>query len=65
MGWNRSAEEKTPDENLAAFFQGASGFAAECPGVSVDTIRRVLKKLRGERVECLGRGQHAKWRRLN
>ena len=38
----------------------------ECPGVSLDMIRRVLKKLRSEgRVECLGRGQSAKWRRTD
>ena len=37
-----------------------------CPGVSVDLIRRVLKNLRAERkVECLGRGQQAQWRRLS
>ena len=36
----------------------------ECPGVSVDLIRRVLKELRDAgRVECLGRGQSAQWRR--
>lgn len=35
-----------------------------CPGVSLDLIRRVLKNLRGSRVECLGRGQNAQWRRL-
>jgi Fic family protein len=35
-----------------------------CPNVSVDMIRRVLKNLRSEnRVECLGRGQSAKWRK--
>lgn len=35
-----------------------------CPGVSIDLIRRVLKKLRAEgRVECLGRGQDAQWRK--
>jgi Fic family protein len=35
-----------------------------CPGVSMDMIRWVLKNLRvsGE-VECLGRGQKAKWRK--
>lgn len=38
----------------------------ECPGVSVDLIRRVLKTLRAlKRVECLGRGQHAEWRKTN
>lgn len=36
-----------------------------CPGVSVDLIRRVLKNLRADgKVECLGRGQQAHWRRL-
>lgn len=34
----------------------------ECPGVSVDMIRQVLKTLRSsQQVECLGRGQHAQW----
>lgn len=34
----------------------------ECPGVSLDMIRRVLKDLRvSGRVECLGRGQQAQW----
>jgi Fic family protein len=36
-----------------------------CPGVSVDLIRSVLKDLRAQgKVECLGRGQQAQWRRL-
>ena len=36
----------------------------ECPGVSLDLIRQVLKTMRKEkRVECLGRGQNAEWRR--
>jgi Fic family protein len=34
----------------------------ECPNVSVDMIRRILKNLQKEgRVECLGRGQSAQW----
>jgi Fic family protein len=34
----------------------------ECPGVSIDLIRRVLKNLRAARkVKCLGRGQSARW----
>ena len=37
----------------------------ECPGVSVDMLRHVLKSLRAERrVECLGRGRNARWRRV-
>ena len=36
----------------------------ECPNVSVDMIRRVLKNLRTrEQVECLGRGQSAQWQK--
>ncbi len=36
----------------------------ECPGVSTDMIRHVLKALRrAGQVECLGRGQGAQWRR--
>jgi Fic family protein len=38
----------------------------ECPNVSVDMIRRVLKNLRASKqVECLGRGQNAQWRRTD
>lgn len=34
----------------------------ECPGVSVDMIRRILKFLRTKgQVKCLGRGQKAQW----
>lgn len=36
----------------------------ECANVSLDMIRRVLKKLRADnRVECLGRGQNARWQK--
>ncbi len=35
-----------------------------CPGVGLDLIRSVLKKLRAEgKVECLGRGQSAQWKK--
>jgi Fic family protein len=35
-----------------------------CPGVSRDMIRRVLRSLQGVgRVECLGRGRNARWRK--
>jgi len=37
----------------------------QCPGVSIDMIRRVLKDLqKGKKVECLGKGQSAKWQRI-
>jgi Fic family protein len=36
----------------------------QCPAVSLDLIRRVLKRLRADgKVECLGRGQSATWQR--
>jgi Fic family protein len=35
-----------------------------CPNVSVDMVRRVLKNLRAkDQVECLGRGQNARWQK--
>jgi Fic family protein len=35
-----------------------------CPGVSVDMVRHVLKNLRSKgRLECMGRGQNAEWRK--
>ncbi len=36
-----------------------------CPGVGVDLIRKVLGRLKGDQVECLGRGQSAQWQKLN
>lgn len=37
----------------------------ECPGVSVDMIRHVLKEQREQgTVECLGRGRTAMWRKI-
>jgi len=36
----------------------------ECPTVSADMIRRILKVSQKQgRVECLGRGQNAQWRK--
>ncbi|MCJ7832833.1 MAG: Fic family protein, partial [Deltaproteobacteria bacterium] len=36
----------------------------QCPGVSIDMIRGILKKMRSEdRIECLGRGQSAQWQK--
>lgn len=41
-----------------------SDIQRECPGVSLDMIRRILKDLRGSgRVQCLGRGQQAQWQK--
>lgn len=48
-------------------FAGAfrvSDIQRQCPGVSVDLVRQVLKNLRSSgRVKCLGRGQSAEWQR--
>jgi len=35
-----------------------------CPGVGIDLIRKVLGRLKGKEIECLGRGQSANWRRM-
>ena len=40
-----------------------SDLQSACPGVSVDLIRNVLKRLKGASIECLGRGHTAKWRK--
>jgi Fic family protein len=40
-----------------------SDIQAACPGAGVDLIRQILKRLRGSRVACLGRGQAAKWKK--
>jgi hypothetical protein len=38
----------------------------ECPNVSIDMIRRVLKNLKKlGKVQCLGRGQSAQWRKTS
>jgi Fic family protein len=44
---------------------GIADLQKSCPGVGIDLIRKVLKRLKGQRVECLGRGQSARWRKLN
>jgi Fic family protein len=36
----------------------------KCPGVGIDTVRRVLKNLQNQdAIECLGRGRYARWKR--
>jgi len=57
-------------ELVVAAIERASGvfrvadLQRSCPGVGLDLIRSVLKKLRAAgKVECLGRGQNAQWRR--
>ncbi len=34
-----------------------------CPGVSQDLVRKVLRRLAGDDIECLGRGPGAAWRK--
>lgn len=52
-----------PGARMEGRFQVADVQAA-CPALSVDTIRRVLARLQKEgRVECLGRGRTASWRK--
>lgn len=53
-----NAIKRTADDFSVADLQ------RECPGVSVDMIRHLLKDLRRKGdVECLGRGRSARWRR--
>ena len=47
-------------ESIPAF--RISDIRKECPGVSVDLVRSILKNLRSSgKVKCLGRGQNAEW----
>ncbi len=69
----RVGELKSPRGEKSALVEGAiarqSGLFAvsdlqrECPGVSLDMIRHVLKRLKGKKVQCLGRGHTAQWRK--
>jgi Fic family protein len=53
----RAVERMVGDFSVAQLQQ-------QCPGVSLDLIRRVLKDLQRDRqVQCLGRGRAALWRR--
>ncbi len=36
-----------------------------CPGVSMDMIRHLLQRFKGNKVECIGRGHAAKWRKIS
>lgn len=71
---HRAGQTKAPRGEKRAIVAGAvqratgdfsiADLRRECPGVSVDMIRHVLKglKKRGD-VKCLGRGRSALWRR--
>lgn len=54
----RNAVRKAPDTFRVSELQSA------CPAVSIDLIRRTLRKLReAGQVECLGTGRSARWRK--
>ena len=70
----RAGEVRSPRGAKTALIETAvAGFSGEfglrdvehaCPGVSRDLIRRVLQALqRAGKVECLGRGRTARWRK--
>lgn len=71
LGQLQSPRGEKTDLVLRAIDRTRSGFRVaelqnECPNVSVDMIRRVLKNLRiRKQVECLGRGQNARWRKTD
>lgn len=42
-----------------------AGIQKECPGVSIDMIRHLLKQLKTSgKVKCLGRGKYAQWENI-
>jgi len=50
----------------AAIIRQAGAFSVSdirdaCPGVGVDLIRKVLGRMKGDKVKCMGRGQTAQW----
>jgi hypothetical protein len=54
IGWCRS-----PTVTLAT---GFADLQAECPGVGLDLIRRILARLQKEKkIKSLGMGRGAKW----
>ena len=70
----RVGQIKSPRGSKTELVQGAIGRTTqpftvaeiqyECPGASVDLIRRVLRDLLADGlVQCLGRGQNAKWQK--
>lgn len=70
LGRTRAARGEKSEAVRAAVERAAGEFSVadlqrECPGVSLDMIRHVLKDLRRNGlVECTGRGRGARWRRL-
>jgi Fic family protein len=71
----RVGEVKSPRGAKTALIETAIlGFVGEfglsdvervCPGVSRDMVRRVLQKMqRAGKIECLGKGRTAKWRKI-
>jgi len=51
-------------ESQAGLFSVAD-IQQACPGVSLDMIRHLFQRLKGTKIECVGRGQAAKWRRIS
>jgi hypothetical protein len=68
VAWPRgekSALVQSAIDRIAGKFRVAD-LQRECPGVSVDMIRHVLKALREEgKVECLGRGRTSWWQKTS
>jgi Fic family protein len=71
---NRAGQVKAPRGAKTALVEAAidaqtglfsvAEIQQACPGVSVDMIRLLLQRLKGTKVECVGRGHTAKWRRI-
>jgi len=69
IGQLRSPRGEKTERVLDAIEKSGDSFSvadiqAKCPGVSVDMIRKILKKERSTgKLECMGRGRDARWRR--
>jgi len=70
LGQIKSPRGEKSDSILTAIQNSTRPFTVrdlqdKCPGVGVDLIRKILKKEKqGGRVECLGRGRDAKWKKI-
>jgi hypothetical protein len=61
-GAKRALVESAIDAQLGEFT--LADLERTCPGVSRDMVRRVLREFQKvKRVECLGRGPGARWKR--
>jgi hypothetical protein len=62
--YNKTDMIKYAIGNLTGTFSVAE-LKEQCPDVSMDMIRKILKKLQSEnKIECLGTGRNARWHKI-